>query len=264
MNTTNHPDKKKTRALIITVLALAGIMVLSGCTTPLEETEEYLAGYEAGSEEGHQVGRDIGYDEGYQDGEDNGYGEGLIDGSEEGYEAGLDHEPPEAIANITCDQFDCTFESESEAGSSPIAETHWLFEDTTNGISHNEAYGVSADRSYNETGEYWVLLTVTDEHGVAGQVNQTFTVPGLEPPTTSFDVSCAGLNCTFTGESDHGDYNITSSSWLITDEDGNTTTHTDDPLEHTFSETGNFTVLRELEDSEGDLWTHEETIFVSD
>jgi PKD repeat protein len=144
---------------------------------------------------------------------------------------------PTAKFTTDCTGLSCTFEDTSEDTDGSIVERSWNYGDGTS--------GTTPSHSYQQSGDYDVKLTVTDNDGDDGSVTHPVSVTAPNtPPTAAFTASCNNLSCSFTETSSNPDGTFTS-SWDY----GDGTTGT--APSHTYTTGGNYTVELTVTDDDG-------------
>jgi len=91
-----------------------------------------------------------------------------------------DNEAPIASFTFVCSDLDCAFDGSGSSDSDgDIANWDWDFGDSTVGSGENTMHSFAA------SGEYNVVLTVTDDEGATGKVEKTVTVDSvpIAPPS---------------------------------------------------------------------------------
>ena len=130
-----------------------------------------------------------------------------------------------------------------------IANYYWDFGDNTGNSSlQNPSY------TFNNPGTYNVSFTVTDNGGASNsdhieiQVNQGANIPPTALAAANPTTGLAPLTVNFTGTGNDEDGTITSYNWDFGDNSG---TSSEQNPEHTFNNTGTFTVRLTVTDNRG-------------
>ncbi len=178
---------------------------------------------------------------------------------------GPDNTAPTAnFAAPTCDfaTLTCTFTDASTDGDGSIASRAWTFENGTPATSTEATQEVV----FSAAGPNTVTLTVTDNEGATDDFTQEVTITEVanQPPTASFTVSCASLECTFTNTSTDADGTIASYAWDFGDPTSPDNTSTvEDPVHvYTYTELTSVTVTLTAtdDDAEAGSTTQEFTV----
>ncbi len=117
---------------------------------------------------------------------------------------------PTASFTATSKNFTATFDaSGSKDTDGTIASYAWNFGDNSTGT------GVNPSHTYAAGNTYLVTLTVTDNRGGIGTMQQSVTVSNA-PPTAAFTSAAAGLTASFNGGgSVDSDGTIASYAWNV-------------------------------------------------
>ena len=156
----------------------------------------------------------------------------------------IPNEAPTARFDIDCQELECqanasgSFDTDGE-----IVEYQWSL---GNG---SEASGQSPRFMYETAGTYSVNLTVVDNNGATGSIEQSVSVETKNaPPTAAFTGSCEQNVCTFdASESSDSDGNISIYEWTLTSR----LRHYGRTVEYTFDEEGSRTVRLRVTDDRG-------------
>jgi len=114
-------------------------------------------------------------------------------------EADYSYEPDSPVTRLD----ELNFTDESEAGSYPISDRSWDFDDG------DTASGTAPTHSFDEVGEFFVELTVTDEVGMSSSTVERITVENIEPVLDPIDaqevVHTTDMDFTATASDEEGD-----------------------------------------------------------
>jgi PKD repeat protein len=152
-----------------------------------------------------------------------------------------------------------TFTDRSSPGDAEIVSHEW---DLT-GDGAVDATGETVTRTYDQSGEYDVTLTVTDADGGTDEMTQTLTVT-LEPPEASFSIDPADPaveeTVTFTDGSSPGAAEIVSYEWDLTGDGA--VDATGETVTRTYDQPGEYDVTLTVTDAEGQSDTAAKTLTV--
>jgi PKD repeat protein len=156
--------------------------------------------------------------------------------------------------------FHVNFNSDSSDPDGTVVSHEWDLGDGT------VKYGDTASHTYYSSGDYEVSLTVTDNEGATGTMAQTLTLPTgpNRNPSASFTANpesgSVPLDVTFdaSGSTDP-DGEIDGYDWNFGDGESGSGVTTD----HTFDETGTFTVTLTVTDDDGATSSVDRTIEVT-
>jgi uncharacterized repeat protein (TIGR01451 family) len=149
---------------------------------------------------------------------------------------------PYADFGFACEGGTCSFDaSNSWDPDGAIIAYDWDFGDGTT------ASDVSVSHTFLP-GAYTVTLTVTDDQGLIGAVQQALEIAGNAPPIATFAFTCAGLTCGFNGSgSSDADGTIASYSWTF----GDGQSGSGPALSHAYATYGSRTVTLTVVDTDG-------------
>jgi len=149
---------------------------------------------------------------------------------------------PTASFTATSVNFTATFNaSGSKDTDGTIVSYAWNFGDNTTGT------GVNPSHTYAAGNTYLVTLTVTDDRGGTGTMQQSVTVSNA-PPSAAFTSSAAGLSASFNGGgSTDSDGTIASYAWNF----GDGTTGTGATPTHTYATGNTYSVTLTVTDNQG-------------
>jgi PKD repeat protein len=159
------------------------------------------------------------------------------------------NQAPRADFEVACQDLTCTFTDRSEDDDGSIASRRWNFGDGSTSSQRNPSH------AYGSPGRYAVLLTVTDDDGVADTRTRTAEPQSPpppppqpnEPPQAEFEVECRDLRCTFVDRSTDDDGSVVS--WLWDFGDGATSSERNPS--HSYAATGRYDVLLMVTDDDG-------------
>lgn len=168
------------------------------------------------------------------------------------------------------------FDSSNSSAEAGIADAIWDFNTSEDfdgdGVKSNdrEAIGIKVEKTYNDSGNVSVKLTILDAKGSKDEVTRTITIPKPDetlPPQAAFIYQIApddttGLRVLFDGTTsiaDTQDTSITSYTWdfdLSEDKNGNGNSEDDqdatgESVAQTYEKYGNYRVKLTVKDSEG-------------
>ncbi len=144
-------------------------------------------------------------------------------------------------------QFDAT----TSQPQNEIASYAWNFGDG------DTATGVTVTHSYDEPGPYFATLTITDTFGRSASTTQGFTVSGGVRPRAVFEYSPGspvkeGSTVRFDASDSRPSLNATITTYQWTFGDTTTVfTTSNEAINHTFNDNGDFTVTLTIRDSLG-------------
>jgi len=174
--------------------------------------------------------------------------EGLTDTAEVVITVNQPNEPPVAEALASQDSgpapLQIDFTGSGSTDDVGIVEYAWDFGDGGTSNEQNPSY------TFNTTGVYDVVLTVTDEEGLTGTDMVTITVTNQAPVvvvTATPEAGEAPLEVSFTGSQSTDNIGIASYAWDFGD--GNSSTETNPT--HTYNTAGNYTASLTVTDGEG-------------
>ena len=149
---------------------------------------------------------------------------------------------PTASFTATSVNFTATFNaSGSKDTDGTIVSYAWNFGDNTTGS------GVNPSHTYAAGNTYLVTLTVTDNRGGTGTMQQSVTVSNA-PPSAAFTSSAAGLTASFNGGgSTDSDGTIASYAWNF----GDGSTGTGATPTHTYATGSTYSVTLTVTDNQG-------------
>jgi PKD repeat protein len=149
---------------------------------------------------------------------------------------------PTASFTATSKNFTATFNaSASKDTDGTIASYAWNFGDNTTGT------GVNPSHTYAAGNTYLVTLTVTDNSGGTGTMQQSVTVSNA-PPSAAFTSAAAGLVATFNGGgSVDSDGSIASYAWTF----GDGSTGSGATPTHTYASGATYSVTLTVTDNQG-------------
>ncbi|MBT8041142.1 MAG: PKD domain-containing protein [Xanthomonadales bacterium] len=156
------------------------------------------------------------------------------------------NEAPEARFSSTCVQDACTFDAGgSRDNDGSIAEWQWSLGDG------NEATGEIVEHRFDEEGDYWVSLTVSDNDGAENSTGHsvTISIPNQEP-RARIAVSCEKLSCSVDA-SDSSDPDGEIVAWTWDFGDGGQASGSS--AQHEYGEAGSYRIELTVEDDEGAL-----------
>ena len=143
------------------------------------------------------------------------------------------------------------FDASTSQPQNEIASYEWNFGDG------DTASGRTATHAYDEPGAYFATLTITDNFGRSVSTTQGFTVSGGVRPRAVFDFSPGspvkeGSTVRFDASDSRPSLNATITSYQWTFGDTATVfTTSNEAINHTFNDNGNFTVTLTIRDSLG-------------
>lgn len=123
--------------------------------------------------------------------------------------------PPSASFTVSCSGFNCTFNGSSSTASAGITTYHWDFGDDSGGNGP-----AVTSHTYKTGGTVTAKLYVIDGANQITSTTRTFNVTPPPPPSASFDVTCAGSNCTFNGSASTASAGISGYHWNFGDNTG--------------------------------------------
>jgi PKD repeat protein/subtilisin family serine protease len=145
---------------------------------------------------------------------------------------------PAASFTFTCTGRTCTFDASGSTDNGGSLGHAWAFGDGATGS------GVTVSHTYQTSGAFNVVLTVTDTVGQTASAARAVLID--LPPVACFTVTCTGLTCTFDARCSTDDVGIGSSSWVFGDG-----TFTGSTLTRTFTASGLRTVTLTVTDTRG-------------
>jgi PKD repeat protein len=162
--------------------------------------------------------------------------------------------PPTASFTATSTNFTATFNaSASKDTDGTIVSYAWTFGDNSTGT------GVNPSHTYAAGNTYLVTLTVTDDRGGTGTMQQSVTVSNA-PPTAAFTSAASGLVASFNGGgSTDSDGSISSYAWTF----GDGSTGSGAAPNHTYASDGTYSVTLTVTDNQGATGTVTNPITVS-
>lgn len=166
--------------------------------------------------------------------------------------------PPTANYTYSCNLLDCSFDATSSSDSDGIiVDYQWDFGDG------NSGNGVNVSHSYASTGNYNLVLTVTDDDSLFDQNSMVISVSSElanVTPDAQFTVSCTQLSCSFdASESSDSDGNIVAYQWLF----GDANSGTGEIVDHTYAASGSYNVQLTVRDDANDETTATELVSVT-
>jgi len=161
---------------------------------------------------------------------------------------------PTASFTATSSNFTATFNaSGSKDTDGTIVSYAWNFGDNATGT------GVNPSHTYAAGNTYLVTLTVTDDKGGTGTMQQSVTVSNA-PPTAAFTSAAAGLTASFNGGgSVDSDGSISSYAWTF----GDGSTGTGATPNHTYATGATYNVTLTVTDNQGATGTVTKPVTVS-
>ncbi len=161
---------------------------------------------------------------------------------------------PTASFAATSKNFTATFDaSGSKDTDGTIASYAWNFGDNSTGT------GVNPSHTYVAGNTYLVTLTVTDNRGGIGTMQQSVTVSNA-PPAAAFTSAAAGLTASFNGGgSVDSDGSISSYAWNF----GDGSTGTGATPNHTYATGATYSVTLTVTDNQGATGTVTNPVTVS-
>ncbi|MDX2503628.1 MAG: PKD domain-containing protein [Gammaproteobacteria bacterium] len=146
------------------------------------------------------------------------------------------NQAPMASFTFVCTDLNCDFDAAASSDvDGTIVSYLWDFGDGSTASSS------VANHSYAADGSYTVTLTVTDDAGATGTLQQIVTVATTvnQNPIASFTFQCTNLNCSFDGStSSDADGTIVSYAWDF----GDGVTATGVNVTHTYAAANTYTV----------------------
>ncbi len=140
-----------------------------------------------------------------------------------------------------------SFQNTSSTNGVAIAAYAWNFGDPANA---NDTSGLKNPAyTYPVDGDYVAQLVVTNTLGCADTVAHTIPMHGAPSADFNFSVACMGLPTHFFDQSDKNMSPITYSGWVVSDETKIIGYMTGQSASFTFSNTGDYTVMHTVSDS---------------
>ena len=172
--------------------------------------------------------------------------------------------PPGNVAPVasftgTCSDLTCGFTSTSQDSDGHITAWKWDFGDGT-----GSTQPAPLSHTYAATGNYTVVLTVTDDQGASSVSSKVFTATapsapaGNLSPVANFTATCTGLSCNFKDTSSDPDGIILARSWTF----GNGSTSNSTSPDRTYAAAGTYTVTLTVTDNGGAKATKTQSVTV--
>jgi PKD repeat protein len=166
---------------------------------------------------------------------------------------GSSNERPIAGFGAVASELTVTFTDNSTDGNGTIEIWSWDFGDGSSSTAQNPVH------SYGASGDYTVILTVTDDGGATDSVSQSVTVTGPNvAPSAEFSYASTDLTVSFIDASNDSDGSIVAWSWDFGDGNGSSA---QDPS-HIYVAADTYTVVLTVTDNDGaaDSISHSVTV----
>lgn len=167
--------------------------------------------------------------------------------------------PPTATFTFTSTALSVYFNAiSSQDTDGSIVSYNWNFGDSQTGT------GVSPFHTYSTAGTYDVVLTVTDNLGGTGTINNSISVSqstSNNPPIAAFTQTTSSLTVSVNGiSSTDSDGQVVSWSWNFGD---GTSSQSGSIINHAFSNSGTYTITLTVTDNLGAIGTTSQNVTVN-